>query len=94
MAQYAIRHNDARCPVGKPWAVVDSETNEPQGWHATRGSARVQHEALLAHLARGEDPDDAADGKLAEEKQREAEAARHRPMPPTVSYSTSPTHIW
>lgn len=47
---WAIHASDDRCPVGKPWAVVNEQTNRLAGCHPNRKSAIQQQRALYANV--------------------------------------------
>lgn len=87
-------HNDRRCPLGKPWAVVNTEDDRVVGFHISRQAARLQQEALRdggPALRAEKDPDDAADSKLSDE---EMDSARRQPLPPSVAFTTPASTIW
>ena len=59
---YIIRR-DSRCPVSKPWAVVNQQTSDLRGCHASKQHARQQQKALYvnvpdAHPQRSGEPED------------------------------------
>ena len=56
---YSIKSNDSRCPKGKPFSVVNSDTNDLRGCHVSKESAREQQKALYANVPdadRSEEP--------------------------------------
>jgi hypothetical protein len=55
---YSIKQNDSRCPAGKKWSVVNSDTGDLKGCHPDEESARKQQKALYANVP---DADRAAD---------------------------------
>jgi hypothetical protein len=56
---YSIKQNDSRCPAGKKWSVVNSDTGDLKGCHPDEDSARKQQKALYANVP---DADRAAAG--------------------------------
>lgn len=47
---YKIKENDSRCPDGKPYSVVNSDTNDLRGCHPDKESATKQLQALYANV--------------------------------------------
>lgn len=47
---YRIEEHCARCPDGKPYGVVNADTGEPAGCHATHDEALAQLQALYANV--------------------------------------------
>jgi len=78
---YSIREDDSRCPAGKKWSVVNSDTGDLKGCHPSKDSARQQQKALYANV-----PDAG----------RSADAGENMPekIPAAVMYSTPATKAW
>lgn len=75
---YSIKSNDSRCPAGKKWSVVNSDTNELHGCHPDKESARQQQKALYANV-----PDAKSVGACEDAPSRDA-----------VAYTTPTTQMW
>lgn len=69
---WIVRRDTDKCPVSKPWAVLNQQTDDLRGCHKTKKHARQQQKALYVNVPdsrpqRSAEPEDVTDQALARE---------------------------